>query len=399
MKIIEINTTLYGSTGKIMKQIAKIAESNGEEVFLFTKKWRNSNIRMKNNFYIGNFFENLVARIFCPIFGIEGKLSYFSTKRLIKKIKKINPDIIHLHNIHGWYLNFELLFDYVKKSNCKIVWTLHDCWSFTGHCPSFETIGCDKWKTGCFACKQLKNYPTMKIDNTNKMWINKQKWFTGINNLVLVTPSIWLSKLVKESYLMDYQTKVINNGIDLNVFKTVKSAFKEKNNIIDKKILLGVAFGWGYLKGLDVMIELSKLIDNNIYQIVLVGTNDTIEKTLPNDIISIHKTNNQIELAEIYSSAYVLINPTREDNYPTVNMESIACGTPVITFNTGGRPEILTEKTGIVTKEKTAQSIFEELDNIEKINRDDCVEAAKRFDMNEKFNEYIKLYKEVMEKN
>ena len=144
---------------------------------------------------------------------------------------------------------------------------------------------------------------------------------------------------------------------------------------------------------------MSHLINNEIYQIVLVGTDDNIDKILPSNIISVHRTNNQKELAEIYSSAYVLINPTREDNYPTVNMESIACGTPVITFNTGGSPEMLTAKTGIVTKEKTAQSILEELDNVEKINREDCVEAAKRFDMNEKFNEYMQLYKEVMEKN
>lgn len=399
MKIVEINSTPYGSTGKITREICKIVESNGDEAFLFTKKWRNSSIKMNNHFYIGNFIENLFARIFCPIFGIEGKFSYFSTKRLITKLKKINPDIIHLHNIHGWYLNFDLLFDYIKKSKCNIIWTLHDCWSFTGHCPNFETIKCEKWILGCFDCKQLGNYPAMKIDNTNKMWNNKKKWFASLSKLTIVTPSRWLKDLVKQSYLKKFETVVINNGIDLNIFKPVKSNFKEKNNIANKKILLGVSFGWGYLKGLDVIVTLSHLINNEIYQIVLVGTDDNIDKILPSNIISVHRTNNQKELAEIYSSAYVLINPTREDNYPTVNMESIACGTPVITFNTGGSPEILTEKTGIVTKDKTAQSILVELDNVGKINREDCVEAAKRFDMNEKFNEYIKLYKEVMEKN
>ena len=395
MKIVEINATPYGSTGKIMRQISKIAESNGNEVFLFTKKWRNSNIKMNNHFYIGNYLENIIARIFCPVFGIEGKFTYFSTKLLIKRLKKINPDVIHLHNIHGWYLNFGILFNYIKKSNCKVIWTLHDCWSFTGHCPNFETINCYKWKEGCFNCRQLDCYPNVKIDNTKKMWIKKKEWFTGVKNLIIVTPSIWLSRLVKKSYLLDYPTRVINNGIDLNVFKPNNNGYFK----INKRILLGVAFSWGYKKGLDIMLSLSKIIDNDIYQIVLVGTNDNIDKMLPSSIISIHRTNSQKELAEIYSSAYVLINPTREDNYPTVNMESIACGTPVITFNTGGSPEMLTAKTGIVTKEKTAQSILEELDNVEKINREDCVEAAKRFDMNEKFNEYMQLYKEVMEKN
>ncbi len=399
MKIVEINSTPYGSTGKITREICKIVESNGDEAFLFTKKWRNSSIKMNNHFYIGNFIENLFARIFCPIFGIEGKFSYFSTKRLITKLKKINPDIIHLHNIHGWYLNFDLLFDYIKKSKCNIIWTLHDCWSFTGHCPNFETIKCEKWILGCFDCKQLGNYPAMKIDNTNKMWNKKRKWFTCISKLIIVTPSMWLSKLLERSYLSEYPKMVINNGIDLNVFAPTKSNIKKRLKINDKKILLGVAFSWTYLKGLDVIIELSKIINNDIYQIVLIGTDKNVDKVLPNNIISIHRTNNQKELAEIYSAAFTLINPTREDVLGMVNIEANACGTPVITFNTGGSPECITNKSGIVTKEKTAQSILEELDNVEKINREDCVEAAKRFDMNEKFNEYIKLYEKVMEKN
>lgn len=399
MKIVTINLTPYGSTGKIMRQISKLAVEYKNSVYIFTKNWYDSKIKMTNHTYIGSLFENAVSRILNPFFGLDGKFSYFSTKRMLKKIKKIKPDIVHLHNIHGWYLDYQMLFDFLQKNNYNVIWTLHDCWSFTGHCPNFDSIDCKKWKTGCFDCKQLGNYPAMKIDNTNKMWNNKKKWFASLSKLTIVTPSRWLKDLVKQSYLKKFETVVINNGIDLNIFKPVKSNFKEKNNIANKKILLGVSFGWGYLKGLDVIVTLSHLINNEIYQIVLVGTDDNIDKILPSNIISVHRTNNQKELAEIYSSAYVLINPTREDNYPTVNMESIACGTPVITFNTGGSSEILTEKTGIVTKDKTAQSILVELDNVEKINREDCVETAKMFDMNEKFNEYIKLYEKVMEKN
>ena len=214
--------------------------------------------------------------------------------------------------------------------------------------------------------------------------------------MTIVTPSEWLAGLVKQSFLKDYPVKVINNGINLSVFKPTESDFREKYGIsADKKILLGVAFGWGVRKGLDVFIELYNRLSAEKYQIVLVGTDKKTDKQLPKGIISIHRTQNQTELAEIYSAADLFVNPTREDNYPTVNMEAIACGTPVLTFRTGGSPEMVTEKTGSVVDCDDIDSLEREIKRIcetSPFNKEDCIESAKKFDENERFLEYVNLY-------
>ena len=262
-------------------------------------------------------------------------------------------------------------------------------------------IKCDKWKTGCYRCPQYKEYPKSLFDNSKKMYRLKKKLFTGVENMTIVTPSEWLADLVKQSFLKYYPVKVIHNGIDLNIFKPTPSDFKEKYNIPDSKhILLGVAFGWGKRKGLDVFIELAKRLDYNKYQIVLVGTDDITDKQLPTEIISIHRTQNQQELAEIYTAADVFVNPTREENYPTVNMEAIACGTPIITFKTGGSPEIITEKTGVVVDCDDIDAMQKEIKRICEIKpftKEDCINQAKLFDMNDRFQEYVDLYKEIVQ--
>ena len=264
--------------------------------------------------------------------GFNGCCSYFATRKLIKIIKNFNPDIIHLHNLHNAYINIPLLLKYIKVNNIPTVWTLHDCWSFTGHCPHFMYEKCVKWKSGCYNCPRYKEYPKSFLDNSKTMFKLKKKWFLDIPNLTIVTPSIWLKNMVKESYLKDYNCQVINNGINIEVFKPIESNFRKDYNIRDNvKMLLGVSIGWNTRKGLDVFIELAKQLDSS-YQIVLVGTNENIDKQLPSNIISIHRTNNQTELAKIYTAADLFINPTREDTYPTVNMEAIAVS-QVITLN------------------------------------------------------------------
>lgn len=395
MKIVEINTCDYGSTGKIMLQIAEEARKNGNTVTTFSRKWNNNKHKTNNHIYFGSFFENAVHHILAEVTGLSECFSFFGTLSLISSLKKIKPDIIHLHNLHGWYINLPLLFKYIKTYNIKIVWTLHDCWSFTGHCPHFDIAECYKWETGCYACPQYKAYPKSLFDNSKFMYGLKKKWFTGVKNMTIVTPSEWLAGLVKQSFLKDYPVKVINNGIDLNTFKPTESDFMEKYNIKNKYTVLGVAFGWGERKGLDVFIELAKRLDNDKYQIVLVGTNEETDKLLPENIISIHRTQNQTELAKIYTAADVFANPTREDNYPTVNMESIACGTPVVTFDTGGSPEIPDETCGTVVPKNDIDAMYSEIVRIcqtKPYSKDACINRAKSFNKNEKFKEYIKLY-------
>ena len=261
---------------------------------------------------------------------------------------------------------------------------------------SFTILNCNKWQVGCCNCPYpKKNYPRTLVDRTKHMWLFKKDLFTDINSLLLVTPSKWLSTLVGSSFLKEYKIKVINNGIDLNVFKPTSTRSNLLNGIpLNKFIILGVAFDWGIRKGLDVFIELSKRLSEN-YQIVLVGTNNEIDLMLPNNILSIHRTNNQIELSELYSSSDLFVNPTREDNYPTVIMESIACGTPVLTFDTGGCLEMIDETCGCSVACDDVDALEKEITRIfstRPYSKDDCLRKAKDFDKNKCFTDYIDLY-------
>lgn len=400
MRIAQINMVHNGSTGKIMFGIAEVARSNGHDAVTFSPRYYQKGKRLQypdipDHVYFSSRFASMLHLRFAQLTGIQGCLSLRGALQINKALKKIKPDIIHLHNLHNRSINLPILFRYIKKHNIPVVWTLHDCWAFTGQCPHFEIAGCYKWKNGCHHCPQIHEYPNAFVDNTRLMWKLKRKWFTGVENMTIVTPSQWLADLVKQSYLKEYPVVVINNGIDLSLFTPTESNFREKHGIAaDKFVLLGVAAGWGKRKGLDVFIELSKRLDSR-FQIVLVGTDDKTDRQLPDNIISIHRTENQRELAEIYSAADLFVNPTREENYPTVNMESLACGTPVLTFRTGGSPEIpdgtcssVVDKDDIGAMEKEIIRICTE----KPYSEADCLKRAKTFDMNDRFEEYVELY-------
>lgn len=403
MKIVEINAMIEGSTGRIMLQIADRARKNNMDVVSYSTNWSGKYYKKlqpapEGHKYYSTYVENYIHLALGMATGFQNCFGHFNTWRLLKQINQFKPDIIHLHNLHSSYINLKMLFRYIEKNNIKVIWTLHDCWSFTGQCPHFTAVKCEKWKDGCSHCIQYKNYPKSYVDQTKKMWQLKKKWFNLPREMVIVTPSLWLSKLVKQSYLKKYPVKVINNGINLEIFKPTESDFREKYNLNDKKIVLGVSFSWGYRKGLDVFTELSTQLDSQ-YQIVLVGITEEIERKLPNNIIAIRHTESQKELAEIYSAADVFINPTREENYPTVNMEAIASGTPVITFDTGGSAEMLNSKCGIVVNCNDVEAMKNQIENVccNKIfTEEECVKQAKIFNMNDKFEQYIDLYKKIV---
>ena len=401
MNIVQLNATCkVGSTGKIMSDLNDVicgAGNNGFMVSGYYYECDNKNLYCAS--HNNPFWEIRKNLLISRITGTMGYRYINRTKKILQWIDEKDPDVIHLHNIHGDWIHIKSLFDYIKRKKVPVVWTLHDCWTFTGRCSYFELSGCDKWKFQCHDCANKKIYPvTYFFDKSQRMFFDKKEWFAGLENMTIVTPSEWLAGLVRQSFLKDYPVRVINNGIDLTVFKPTESDFRERFGLVDKKLVLGVAFGWGQRKGLDVFVELSKRLPEN-YRIILVGTDKHIDAILPKNIISIHRTQNQKNLAEIYTAADVFANPTREENYPTVNMESLACGTPVVTFKTGGSPEILDETCGSIVSRNDIDAMEIEIRRIcEKraFTKEVCLIRAMSFDKNKRFEEYVKLYENVL---
>lgn len=398
MKIIQINATCdTGSTGKICKSVSELLSQKGIENYIFYTQG-------KSTYSCGIKYENdvelLIYKVISKLTGLYGFGAHYATKKLLKKIERIKPDIIHLHNIHAHNINLELLFTYIKENRIKCYWTFHDCWAFTGYCTHFTMLKCEKWKSQCYECELRKKYSWL-FDRSKTLYIKKRDLVKGVD-MEIITPSEWLANIVKDSFFSKYPVKVINNGIDISVFRPRQNEIRECYNIKQNiKIVLGVAFGWDSRKGLDVFIELSSRLESDKYRIILVGTNKKIDSLLPPNIISIHRTNNQIELAELYSAADVFVNPTREENYPTVNMEAISCGTPVITFNTGGSPEMLDSKVGLVVNCDDINSMeqgIRDICNGASLDLDVFFKKASEFEAKKCFEKYLNLY-ENQEKN
>lgn len=324
----------------------------------------------------------------------EGLYSSSATKRLVEKIEAYAPDIIHLHNIHGHYLNYPILFRFLKEYDRPVVWTLHDCWPFTGHCAHFDFIGCQLWQSGCHDCPQLSAYPkSYGMDHSRENFARKKQLFTGLRQLVLVTPSQWLAGLVKKSFLGTYPVQVIHNGIDTTVFKPTPSDFRERYGLRDKKIILGVASPWTARKGLQDFIKLSNMLPEE-WKIVLVGLSKKQLKTIPAAITGIERTNNVQELAQIYTAADVFFNPTYEDNYPTTNLEAIACGTPVITYDTGGSSESIGNKNGAVVSKGNLNDAWSSLLHAVGYKKSFSADCRK-YDKTQRFGDYYRLYQQL----
>ena len=395
MRILEINSVLKGSTGRISIQIAENAKRKGHEVCICVPKGRHNNAdECRDAYCFGSRLSEDSHLLLSRITGLNGYFSFFGTMDLLKKINRFKPDIIHLHNLHNSYVNLPMLFSYIKRKHIPVVWTLHDCWAFTGKCPHFTIVNCNKWKTGCFKCERYKQYPKAYFDMTRFLWKDKKKMFSNIARMTIVTPSKWLANLVRQSFLQDYPVKVINNGIDLSVFKPTNSDLKHKLFLDDFRIVLGVASAWGRAKGLDIFYMLAKDLPPYI-RIVLVGLDSSKIADFPANVLAIRRTDNQEQLAEFYSMADVFVNPTLEDNFPTVNLEALACGTPVITFCTGGSPEPIDNKTGCVIPYNDYPALMNEVMHVitdSPFSPSDCVEKAGQYDKNRMFEEYIDLY-------
>lgn len=397
MKIVEINAVPYGSTGRIAKSICNLANSNGYDQAYFCYSWvkMNKYKTTKNEILIGGLFSKSLNILLSFLFGKEGVHSKLATLIFLKKLKKIKPDVVHLHIMHSWYINVPMLFRFCNKYSVKIYWTFHDCWAFTGHCPHFLLSGCDKWKVACSKCPSYKEYPQSLFDNSKKMYFEKKKWSKLANKATIITPSYWLQSLLPFSLFKNNESVVINNGIDLDLFKPTFCQIEQKYNIDkSKKIILGIAYSWEKRKGIFDFLKLSELIDNS-WQIVLVGYQ--VEKiNFGKNVILIDRTQNQQDLAALYTLASVFVNPTYEDNFPTVNIEALSCGTPVVTYETGGSAEIITKNTGLISKKGDINNLYKSIrficDNIDIFSSEECRKQASNFNKNNKFQEYLDLF-------
>ena len=369
MRVLQINATVNsGSTGRIAEDIGLVLINVGHESQI--AYGRGNQPSKSNKIKIGNQWDANWHGVVSLLLDRHGFASRKATKQLINKIEELKPDVINLDNINGYYVNIEILFDYLKKINIPVVWTFHDCWPFTGHCSYFDSVGCEKWKTHCQNCPKKSFYPkSLLIDNSFKNFSDKKQIFNQLDNLHIITPSNWLKNLVKQSFLSKFPVSCIHNGIDLSKFNPVENVEKliQKWNLKDKIIVLGVASIWDRRKGLDDFISLSNKLSGT-YQIILIGLTKKQIAQLPKNIIGIERTESIEELAEYYSLAKVFVNPTYQDNFPTTNIEALACGTPVVTYNTGGSPEA-------IDKEKCRKR------------------ADKHFDKNERYQDYLQLFK------
>lgn len=344
MKVLIINSVCgTGSTGRICTSIADRMKEDGNDVRIAYGRGKSD---YPNSIRIGSLLSCAFHLAMTRIFDVHGLCSRIATKRFLKRADEFKPDIVWLHNIHGYYINYELLFEWIKsRPQMQVKWTLHDCWSFTGHCSHYMSIGCDKWKNenGCYACKLKSEYPaSVFIDNSRKNFIRKRNAFTGVNSLELIVPSEWLATEVKKSFLREYSIVVEKNEIDRIAFAPTASDFRVRYGLQDKIVILGVASKWNKKKGLQDFIELSRLLSNQ-YCVVLIGKGlKKVNKSQNENLMTIESTESTNELAKWYTLADVFVNLTYEDNYPTVNLEAEACGTPVITYDTGGCRETVT---------------------------------------------------------
>ncbi len=426
MRIVQINTFPNKSTGSIMLNIHRLLSEAGHDSYVVWGRGRKA--ENDHEYVMDDDFGVKLHGVYTRLTDKTGFASKRATKKLISKLEEINPDLIHLHNIHGYYINIPLLFDYIKKKGIKVVWTLHDCWAFTGHCANFDMCACEKWKTGCSNCIQSKVYPaTFLVDNSSWNWDKKKNLFNGAE-VIIVTPSNWLKRLVEKSFLSDYETRVIYNGVDRNIFKPNKSdAIRVKYHLDERPIILGVASEWTKQKGLDDIIALASSMPE--YQFVVVGLSKRQKKKMPENVNGIERTENVNELAALYSFASIFFNPTYGDNFPTTNIEALSCGTPILTYDTGGSPEaVISSNVGRVIKKVSSAAInIEEVkahinemmesfysykprpiaeekkeysENSIVLNKEDsvrknCRDASAYFDKDQRLAEYLLVYENV----
>lgn len=380
------------STGRICTDLAQMLEAEGHEVKIaYGRVDEVPDNLQKYAVRIGNEFGIRLHAVQSRLFDNHGWGSYHATKSFLKWAEDFNPEVVWLHNIHGYYIHVELLFQWLAKRNQKTYWTLHDCWAFTGHCAHFDYVGCERWKTQCEHCIQLKEYPkSMWADCSAKNWKRKKELFTSLADMHLFTPSKWLADRVKESFLGHYPITVCPNGIDLEQFRPIKSDIKKEYQIDNKKILLGVSTVWYEKKGYSQFLELAEMLPEE-WQIVLVGVSDAQKQELPPNITGIPRTNSIDELAKWYTAADYFVNPSFEETMGLTTVEALACGTPAIVYNKTALPEVLSEESGIILKNCSAKAIKDAVAENRVFKPEACIAQAREYEKEKRYQVMIDI--------
>lgn len=397
MKIVQINVVYdTGGTGHIVQGIQKCAREAGIQCYA---AYSQGSAKDKETFCFGNIWEQRLHALLSRVLGLQGYFSYFSTKSLLKKLDVIKPDIVHLHNLHSNNIHLKMLLGYLAKHDIATVLTLHDCWFFTGKCCYFTMANCEKWKNNCGKCPNLKEgNKSYFIDRTKKVLRDKKHSFSKIQHLAVVGVSEWITNLSRESVVLgDAEIfRTIHNGIDLNVFYPRKTDLKQQLGLQNKFVALGLAMDMSKRKGYDDFMKLAEILPPDI-ALVLVGLSDEQIKKLPKGIIGMNKTMNKDKLTEIYSMADVFVNPTHEEAFGLVNAEALACGTPVITYKTGGCTEIIDDTCGMFVDDSDVEGLANAIIKLREkpFFTEKCRKRAECFRQSDRYQEYVDLYQEM----
>lgn len=399
-KLLIINVALnWGSTGRISEQVGSLARQDGWDVMI-AHGARYQNPTEFDHYQVSSPLEEKVHWVISQFWDGQGRGSWFATKLFLKQIESFKPNVVHMHVIHGYYINYRLLMNYFKVKNIPVVWTLHDCWAFTGHCAYFTTAQCEKWKTLCQKCPIKHDFPNTYIDRSESNYLRKKAIYGDMDNLVLAPVSQWLGDLVKESFLKEHEIEVVYNGIDVNVFKPSKSDFKKIHNIEGKYLLLGVAQGFDERKGLKDFFLLSEMLPDD-YLIVLLGAMEQEIAVAPKKVIALPKTESLQELVRAYSAADVLLSLSYEETFGLTPVEAMACGTPAIVYNNTAQPEHITPDTGFVVENGDLNTLVEKIIMICENGKEKYANACRRravevYDKDMCYQKYIDLFKRLI---
>jgi len=397
-RLFQINVACnWGSHGRIAEELGRLVQAKGWESCIAYGRYANSSTSKLVK--IGNRWDVCVHGVKSLLLDNHGLNSAAVTMRLIKSIEEYNPDLIHLHNIHGYYLNYPLLFDFLSKSRAPVVWTLHDCWPFTGHCSHPVYAQCEKWKTACSECPSLRTYPrSIWKDRSAKNFQQRKQSFNAVENLTLVSVSKWLDGEVAQSFLGHHRHLYIYNGVDTQVFTPMEDDGAKDNT---EYLILGVANVWYAEKGLNDFIKLRALLPQN-YKILLVGLNQSQQKQMPEGILGKGRTDNVQQLAELYAKADVFVNPSLAETFGLTTAEALSCGTPAVVYDTTACPELVTEETGRVVRLGDIKGLAEAVKDLCNRNEKEsmrhyCRERAlKLFDKQDRYQQYWDLYQSVL---